>query len=172
MWTRRRAAFDTDGALAGSGTVDDTIVGGFLDHPYFLRMPPKSLDRDAFAGLAEAVADLSDADAAATLTACAAAAIARGLEHCPTPPERLLLCGGGRKNARLVSEIALRTGIPAEPVETVGLDGDMLEAQAFAFLAVRVARGLATSCPSTTGVAANVGGGRLSAPQDWSDSHD
>ena len=155
-----------DGALAASGTVDDGIVGAFLDHPYFYRVPPKSLDRDAFATLASAVADLADADAAATLTACAAAAVARGLEHCPTPPERLLLCGGGRKNAKLVAEIAARSGIPAIPVEEVGLDGDMLEAQAFAYLAVRVARGLSTSCPSTTGVAANVGGGRLSAPND------
>ena len=166
MWARRRVAFDADGALAASGTVDDGIVGAFLDHPYFYRVPPKSLDRDAFATLASAIAELSDADAAATLTACAAAAVARGLEHCPTPPDRLLLCGGGRKNAKLVSEITARCGIPAIPVEEVGLDGDMLEAQAFAYLAVRVARGLATSCPSTTGVAANVGGGRLSAPND------
>ncbi len=165
MWTRRRAAFDADGALAASGAVVEEVVAAFLDHPYFLRVPPKSLDRDAFADLAAAVSDLSDADAAATLTACAAAAVARGLEHCPTPPERLLLCGGGRKNAKLVAEIADRSGIPAIPVEEVGLDGDMLEAQAFAYLAVRVARGLSTSGPSTTGVAAHVGGGRLSVPE-------
>ena len=50
------------------------------------------------------------------------------------------------------------------PVETVGLNGDMLEAQAFAYLAVRVARGLPTSCPSTTGVSAAVGGGTISVP--------
>lgn len=164
MWARRRAAYDADGALAASGCVDEGLVADFLDHPYFLRVPPKSLDRDAFVGLAASVADLSDADAAATLTACCAAAVARGLEHCPTPPERLLLCGGGRKNAKLVAEIEARCGLPARPVDDLGLDGDMLEAQAFAFLAVRVARGLATSSPSTTGVAANVGGGRVSTP--------
>lgn len=166
IWARRRTPFDAGGALAASGTVDESIVDAFLDHPYFLRMPPKSLDRDTFAALADTVADLSDANAAATLTACCAAAVARGLEHCPTRPERLLLCGGGRKNATLVRGIEARTGISAIPVEQVGLDGDMLEAQAFAFLAVRVARGLATSCPSTTGVAANVGGGRVSVPHD------
>ncbi len=50
------------------------------------------------------------------------------------------------------------------PVESVGLDGDMLEAQAFAYLAVRVARGMATSGPGTTGVRALVGGGEISRP--------
>jgi anhydro-N-acetylmuramic acid kinase len=60
----------------------------------------------------------------------------------------------------------LRAGLdcPVDPVEAVGLDGDMLEAQAFAYLAVRVARGLPTSCPATTGVRAAVGGGILSRP--------
>jgi anhydro-N-acetylmuramic acid kinase len=51
------------------------------------------------------------------------------------------------------------------PVEDLGLDGDMLEAQAFAYLAVRVARGLPTSGPSTTGVRALIGGGRISVPR-------
>jgi anhydro-N-acetylmuramic acid kinase len=53
---------------------------------------------------------------------------------------------------------------PVAPVEAAGLDGDMLEAQAFAFLAVRVMRGMATSCPGTTGVPAAVGGGQISRP--------
>ena len=51
-----------------------------------------------------------------------------------------------------------------EPVEAVGLDGDMLEAQAFAYLAVRVLRGLPTSAPATTGVRLPVSGGRISRP--------
>ncbi|MAM60181.1 anhydro-N-acetylmuramic acid kinase [Maritimibacter sp. UBA3975] len=164
VWQRRRAPLDRDGALAATGTVDEGIVTTFLEHPYFLRMPPKSLDRDAFATLGAAVTDLSDADAAATLTACVAASVAAGLEHCPAPPERLLVCGGGRLNPTMMEMLATRTGLPVVPVEEVGLDGDMLEAQAFAYLAVRVARGLATTCPTTTGVAANVGGGRVSEP--------
>lgn len=51
---------------------------------------------------------------------------------------------------------------PVVPVEDVGLDGDMLEAQAFAYLAVRVLRGMPTSAPGTTGVPAPVGGGQVS----------
>jgi anhydro-N-acetylmuramic acid kinase len=60
--------------------------------------------------------------------------------------------------------LAARTGLPIAPVEDIGLNGDMLEAQAFAYLAVRVLRGLPTSAPTTTGVPAAVGGGQISRP--------
>jgi anhydro-N-acetylmuramic acid kinase len=65
----------------------------------------------------------------------------------------------------LMRMIAAGIECPVAPVEDIGLDGDMLEAQAFAYLAVRVARGLPTSCPSTTGVSAAVGGGVVSYPE-------
>lgn len=161
---RHGEPMDEDGALAEAGSADAAIVAGFLDGPYFYRIPPKSLDRSAFAGLAEELAGLADADAAATLVACAVAAVARGMEHCPAPPTRVLVSGGGRHNRAMMAGLAAALSCPVAPVEEVGLDGDMLEAQAFAFLAVRVARGLPTSGPSTTGVAAAVGGGVLSAP--------
>ncbi len=157
-------ALDEGGALAAKGEVKDAIVERFLQHPHFFRMAPKSLDRDAFAGLSREVTNLSDADAAATLTACVAAGVMRGMEHCPTPPERLLATGGGRHNPVMMKMIAAGCDCPVAPVEAVGLDGDMLEAQAFAYLAVRVARGLPTSAPGTTGVRAAVGGGTLSRP--------
>jgi len=161
---RRGAARDEGGALAAAGEVDADLLEDFLARAWFHRMPPKSLDRDDFADLLDQVAPLCDADAAATLAACAAAAVMRGLEHCPRPPARLLVTGGGRHNATMMAMIAAAVDCPVEPVEAVGLDGDMLEAQAFAHLAVRVARGLATSCPGTTGVRAAVGGGIVSAP--------
>lgn len=157
---------DEAGALGMSGQVDPDVVGQFLSHAYFLRIPPKSLDRDDFADLGAAVEHLSDADAAATLAACAAAAVARGVEHCPKPPKRLLVTGGGRHNAAIMNELSQRCDAEVMPIEEVGLNGDMLEAQAFAYLAVRVARGLPTSCPSTTGVAAAVGGGVVTVPDD------
>lgn len=164
MLARRGQVRDEGGALAATGMVSEAIVTQFLAHPYFNRMPPKSLDRDAWAGLAADVAHLSDADAAATLTACAASAVMRAMEHCPTPPSRLLVTGGGRYNPTLMAMIAAGVDCRVEPVESVGLDGDMLEAQAFAYLAARVARGLPTSCPGTTGVRAAVGGGTISRP--------
>lgn len=166
MHARRGMDHDEGGTLAASGTPDADIVARFLRHAYFHRMPPKSLDRDAFPDLATMVGDLPDADAAATLVACATAAVARGMEHCPMPPERLLVTGGGRYNGAMMAGLAAALPCPVEPVEAAGLDGDLLEAQAFAYLAVRVLRGLPTSAPGTTGVAAPVGGGRVSRPTE------
>ncbi|WP_084863684.1 anhydro-N-acetylmuramic acid kinase [Salibaculum halophilum] len=164
MQARHGLDRDEGGALAARGTADAGIVGDFLASSFFSRPPPKSLDRNEFSKLEEAVSGLADADAAATLTACAAAAVARGLDQCPMLPARVLVAGGGRHNRTLMAMIAAGCDCPVAPVESVGLDGDMLEAQAFAFLAVRVARGLPTSCPGTTGVAAPVGGGTISQP--------
>ncbi len=171
MQSRLGLPQDQSGALAASGNADEGIIATFLAGAYFHRMPPKSLDRNDFPGLLPAVAHLSDADAAATLTAAAAAAVARGCEHFPHPVARILVTGGGRHNATLMRDLAARTGLHIAPVEDIGLNGDMLEAQAFAHLAVRVMRGLPTSCPTTTGVSAAVGGGRISGPAAARSAH-
>lgn len=164
MQARAGQAFDEEGKTAARGRVAEGVIEAFLREPFFFRMPPKSLDRDAWGALVAAVAPLSTEDAAATLTAAAAAAVAAAMEHCPAPPERIFVSGGGRRNPVLMAMI--KAGVEAEvlAVEEVGLDGDMLEAQAFAFLALRVARGLPTSAPGTTGVAAPIGGGKISYP--------
>jgi len=161
---RTGAALDEGGALAAQGVPDEAVLARLLGQRYFARMPPKSLDRDAFAWLALAVEGMNDPDGAATLTACVAVSVAAAMEHMPVPPRQLLVTGGGRHNPVMMRMIAASVGCAVAPVETVGLDGDMLEAQAFAHLAVRVARGLPTSCPTTTGVAAAIGGGVISAP--------
>lgn len=165
MQARLGLECDDHGALAAKGDPDDAVVARFLRRPYFFKVPPKSLDRNDFMELLDDVAGLADADAAATLTAAAAAAVARGAEHFPAPVSRVLVTGGGRHNETLMQMIAGLLDCPVAPVEAVGLNGDMLEAQAFAHLAVRVARGLPTTCPGTTGVAAAVGGGKISRPQ-------
>jgi anhydro-N-acetylmuramic acid kinase len=152
-------ALDGAGALAGWGRVVAARLAAFLAHPFFARRPPKSLDRDDFP---LAAADgLAPADGAATLTAMTAAAVRRGAEHFPAPPLRWLVTGGGRRNPALMAELARRLPAPVAAVEDVGWDGDALEAQAFAYLAVRSLRGLPLSLPSTTGVAAPMPGGRL-----------
>ncbi len=155
---------DRDGALARRGQVETGALELFLEEEFFRKMPPKSLDRGDFSLMLDLVRELSDADAAATMTAMAATAVMQGMEHCPEPPDRLLVTGGGRKNPVMMQMLAAGLDCPVLPVEAVGLDGDMLEAQAFAYLAVRVARGLPTSAPLTTGVATPVGGGQISRP--------
>jgi anhydro-N-acetylmuramic acid kinase len=166
MRARRGWACDEDGRLARSGTVSAVAVEQFLKAAYFAVVPPKSLDRDAFKAGMKLVADLSDADAAATLTMMSVAAVARGVKHCPEPPERVLVTGGGRKNPVMMEMLQTALECPVQPVEDVGLDGDMLEAQAFAYLAIRVKRGLPTSACTTTGVKKPVSGGRMSHPKE------
>lgn len=165
MQSRRGLSYDEGGALAGQGAVDTAIVQQFLGDPYFSRTPPKSLDRNDFPQVSTLVEGLSDAAAAATLTAFCAASVAHGLQQLPQFPARVLVTGGGRLNPVLMAMLAERTPCQVDPVEAVGLDGDMLEAQAFAHLAVRVLRGLPTSCPGTTGVFTPVCGGRISYPE-------
>lgn len=156
---------DRDGALTLSGNVDTVILESLLTkEQFFRRVPPKSLDRDDFNDWGAAVAGLSDADAVATLAAATAGAIAKGIAQCPSPPDQIWVTGGGRNNPGLMEMLAAVVDCPVAPVEAAGFDGDMLEAQAFAYLAVRVMRGLPTSAPGTTRVPAPVGGGQISRP--------
>lgn len=161
---RGQGSFDRDGALAAGGRVDEAVVAEVLADPYLARPAPKSLDRNHFNWLQARVDAMDTADAAATLAAVTAATIADSVRHMPEPPERWLVCGGGRHNATLMGMIAARTNVEVAPVETEALDGDFLEAQAFAYLAVRVARGMPTSAPTTTGARLPVSGGRISLP--------
>ncbi|MDO8608604.1 MAG: anhydro-N-acetylmuramic acid kinase [Phaeospirillum sp.] len=153
---------DEDGRLAAGGRVDAAAVEAFARHPYFERVPPKSLDRDDFRSFAEAlVRDMAAGDGAATLTAFTAVAVARAARHFPAPVARWLVCGGGRHNPAIMAALRSELGGDVEPVEAVGWDGDAMEAQAFAFLAVRSSRGLPITFPETTGVQHPLTGGRL-----------
>ncbi len=164
MQARRGLAQDDGGALALIGKVDQAIVAAFLRHSYFLRIPPKSLDRNAFSDALAALNDLSDEDAIATATNIAAASVAAGMQHFPNPPAQMLVAGGGRHNVALMGMLKDRLNIPVHPIEGIGFNGDMLEAQAFGYLALRVMRGLPTSGPTTTGAPAFVSGGLISTP--------
>lgn len=162
-WVERHSGrpMDEDGGLAAAGSVSPEVLAQLLDHPYFDQKLPKSLDRDDFDPTA--VEQLSLEDGAATLTAFTAAAVARVVPQLPVPPRRWLVTGGGRHNPTLMAMLARELGVPVEPVEAVGWDGDALEAQAFAFLAVRSRLGLPLSLPGTTGVTQPTSGGRFAA---------
>jgi anhydro-N-acetylmuramic acid kinase len=156
---------DTDGTLAATGEVDEMLISFFIRHKWFDQPPPKSLDRNSFHDLVEMVELLTHADAAATLTALPAACVAAAQIHFPAPVARILVTGGGRHNPVMMQELRRRIPTQIDPVEAVGLDGDMLEAQAFAYLAVRVLRKLPTSGPDTTGAPTLIGGGQISRPE-------
>lgn len=150
---------DRDGALGLAGRPDEAILAQLLAPDFFRRPPPKSLDRQDFAGALAAVALLTPADAVATLTAFTARAAAA--TPLPGSPQRVLVTGGGRRNPALMAALAAAFPCPVEPVEAAGWDGDALEAECFAFLAARVARALPLSLPGTTGVPAPMPGGRI-----------
>ncbi len=152
-------AFDDGGSLAAQGRADMARVTEWLEHPYFGEPPPKSLDRQAFPGLT--VGDMALADGAATLASFTAASVAAAEGHFAEPATRWLVTGGGRHNPHLMGLIGdLVTGT-VEPVEAAGWRGDALEAEAFAFLAVRSLRGLPLTVPGTTGCRAPAMGGVL-----------
>lgn len=160
-WALRHtgSAVDRDGALARAGKVDWAILERLLDHPYFAQQPPKSLDRNSF-DLSQ-IDSLGTADGAATLTALTTNAVQRAQLHFPRPATRWIVCGGGRHNPAILQGLRDLMGVPVDPAEAVGWDGDALEAQAFAYLAVRSLKGLPLSLPGTTGVSRPQPGGVL-----------
>jgi anhydro-N-acetylmuramic acid kinase len=160
-WVREHtgAGADIDGAFARAGRASEAHVERFLAASFFDRRPPKSLDRDDFRVFVPA--GLSLEDGAATLTEMTAAGVAAAARHFPAPAREWLVCGGGRHNPALMEALGRRLGASVRPVKAVGWDGDALEAQAFAYLAVRSILGLPLSLPSTTGVIRPTSGGRL-----------
>ncbi|BBE71390.1 anhydro-N-acetylmuramic acid kinase [Oharaeibacter diazotrophicus] len=155
--------YDDGGAIAASGRVDGTALAALLAHPYFAAPPPKSLDRDAFD--VGPVAALPFADKVATLTAFTAAAVAAGLRLAGAPAATVVVVGGGARNRKLLAMLAARTGATVVPAGDAGFDGDFVEAQAFAHLAVRRLRGLPATFPGTTGVPAPTVGGDVATPE-------
>ncbi|MFK7891759.1 MAG: anhydro-N-acetylmuramic acid kinase [Granulosicoccus sp.] len=153
---------DRDGRLAAIGMVDEAQLATLLEHPYFTARYPKSLDRFDFSWrMAEG---LSAEDGAALLTAFSAAAVGKALDLLPERPQRLIVCGGGRHNPCLMQALEDRTSAVVVPAEDVGWRGDAIEAECFAFLAVRVLKQLPTSFPQTTGASRPVCGGTISRP--------
>jgi anhydro-N-acetylmuramic acid kinase len=163
---RTGAPLDTDGRIAASGTIDEKMIERLLAHPFFALKPPKSLDRNAFRGWVGDTLDGIDVEnGAATLTALTAAAAARIVPHLPRPPANWIVAGGGARNPTLLRMLTERLA-PArvESAHAVGWSIDSLEAQAFAYLAVRSLRGLPITFPATTGVPRPLSGGVLAKP--------
>lgn len=157
----RRAGlpFDAEGGLALVGKPDEAVLSRLLAHDYFSAMPPKSLDRQAFS--ADAVEGLALEDAAATLAAFTARAAAAAARHFPAPPTRWIVTGGNRRNPAILRMLQRLVDVPVAMAEDVGWNGDALEAEAFAYLAVRHLNGRPLTFPSTTGVPKAMVGGRF-----------
>jgi anhydro-N-acetylmuramic acid kinase len=163
-WMRERTGrvFDEDGSEAARGRPDEELLAWLLQHPFFRKAPPKSLDRNWFSH--RFVGRHTVEDGAATLTAFTARAVARALDFAPERPRRWIVAGGGARNRELVRLIADHVDAMVTPADEVGWSAAFLEAQAFAYLAVRSLRDLPLTYPSTTGVLEPTTGGVLARP--------
>lgn len=151
--------FDEGGAFADKGWADDSIISQWMDHEFFNRKPPKSLDRNVWS--IDDVAHLSDEDGVATLTLFTVEAVCDALRYMEQQPKAWYVTGGGRKNPALMDWLANVLKVPVEPVENLGWNGDALEAEGFAYLAARHLEGLPLSVPQTTKVPEPMKGGVL-----------
>jgi anhydro-N-acetylmuramic acid kinase len=158
---------DNEGRIAAAGRPDENAIAQFLAHPYFAKPPPKSLDRNEFRRAAGAVLNNNSGieAGAATLTALTAAAVARVVPLLPRPPKSWIVSGGGARNPTLMRMLGERLA-PAQvgAADAAGWSVDSLEAQAFAYLAVRNLRHLPITFPGTTRVNEPLNGGVLANP--------
>lgn len=159
-WVMRQTgkAFDEDGKIARAGDMDEGILKAWINHPYFCAKPPKSLDRNAWP--LDNLEKLSLPDGAATLTAFTVGSIIKSANHMPKTPGTWIITGGGRHNHFMMDQLRKTLG-NVVPIEHFGLDGDAIEAEAFAYLAMRSVLGLPLSVPGTTGVKKPTTGGVL-----------
>lgn len=162
QWVETHAGvpFDQGGMIASEGRVIGDLADRYLESPFFTAEKRRSLDRNDFPPLSGTDAELSDG--ARTLAYVAAASIIKSAGHLPATPTLYVICGGGRLNRVMMHELralARRQNGDVISAEEAGFDGDAMEAEAWAYLAVRSLDGLPLTFPGTTSVSKPVSGG-------------
>jgi anhydro-N-acetylmuramic acid kinase len=161
MYRHTGKSFDKDGHIAQKGRVKGSVLARLLNHRYFKQAAPKSLDRDAFSLKPLLDANLSLEDGMATLAAFTIESITMALKNVPERPRIWLVAGGGRKNPVLMQGLKDRLHAQIQPIDVLKLDGDAIEAQAFAVMAVRRLHEWPISFPGTTGCPNPMTGGNI-----------
>ncbi|KSV69992.1 anhydro-N-acetylmuramic acid kinase [Ensifer sp. ENS10] len=166
QWVEAHAGipFDQGGMIASEGAVLPDLAERYLANPFFTAKQRRSLDRNDFAPPTGSDAGL--ADGARTLAHVTAAAILKSAVHLPQRPSTYIICGGGRLNPVIMRDLAAlakEEGAAVLPAEDAGFNGDSMEAEAWAYLAVRSLQGLPLTYPGTTGVRRPVTGGKQAA---------
>lgn len=153
-------SFDKDGAIASSGKVDSKLLAEFMDDTFYKVFPPKSLDRKDLKNIDKQYS-IKTEDGAATLAAYTAETIISAEKFFPYPVKRWLITGGGRHNTAIMRYLRNKLAVPVDTIDSIGPNGDLVEAQAFGFLAVRSILGLPISFPGTTGIKEDKCGGKI-----------
>ena len=163
-WIRKNSKkkYDKDGFLASSGKTDKLIFNQALENFTENSSYKKSLDVNDFDVFF--AKGLSLENGAATITDFTAKLIADGMNyaHGKDHPNiyKWLVCGGGRKNKYLLQSIKNNfEKISIDPIDQYEINGDFVESQAFAFLAIRSLEGMPISFPSTTRCKDSITGG-------------
>ncbi len=164
-WVRQHGAghMDKGGAIAAKGRVKESVLSRLLADPYFSQDVPKSLDRNHFS--LEPLQGMSLQWGAMTLTSFTALAASRADFFFPAPPKKWIICGGGTHNPVLMTEFQKRLSGEVLTAGELGWSSDFMEAEAFAYLAVRSLKGLPLTFPGTTGASVPQIGGVLHRPQ-------
>ena len=166
QWLEREAGmpFDQGGAVASEGGILKGLAERYLESGFFAKAAPKSLDRFDFPVPSTNAGSLEDI--ARTLCFISAGAILKAARHFPQSPKLWIICGGGRHHPAIMADLASGVGKDARVIsaEQAGFDGDAMEAEAWAYLAVRSKRGLLLTWPTTTGCREAATGGKLSLP--------
>lgn len=153
---------DRDANLALSGHVNREALTALLASPYFLAPPPKSLDRASF--VLDQIEELSPQDGAATLTAFTVAGIAAAARLLPEQPKIWIVAGGGARNPYMFEGLRRVLGPQTVRADNAGFSASFMEAQAFAYLAVRKLKELPSTFAGTTGVLEPTVAGALAKP--------
>jgi anhydro-N-acetylmuramic acid kinase len=164
QWLEREAgiAFDQNGAIASEGGILRRLAEDYLSAGFFDRPVPKSLDRFDFAVPAPEVGSLEDV--ARTLCFVSAQAILQAAAHFPEKPKLWIICGGGRRHPAIMADLAEGADAEVISAEAAGFDGDAMEAEAWAYLAVRSLDRRPLTWPTTTGCQEPTAGGVLALP--------
>jgi anhydro-N-acetylmuramic acid kinase len=150
-------AYDKDGRWAATGSMLPKLLDTMLAEPFFARPPPKSSGRDLF-NLPWLTGKLqgneSPQDVQATLLELTCLAIARSIQQYCAGVEEIYLCGGGAHNQALRKRLAeLMPDCVLDTTNALGVDGDYLEAIAFAWLARQHVNRQPANLPQVTGAA-------------------
>ena len=151
--------FDKNGDLAFKGRIDKSILDNYLSDPYYKTLPPKSLDVNDFN--LSPVREISLQNSITTLSELTSVTIVNSLNFFLHRPQKIILCGGGRKNRYIYEQIAKKSNISTTSIDHYKLNGDFIESQAFAYLAIRSFLKKPISFPKTTGVSKPMTGGKL-----------
>ncbi len=162
MKINKNKNFDTDGILAGSGKIDNSLINNILDQEYYNTKEKHSFDVKDFD--LNFVKGLSAQDALANLNYFSAKIIYENVKKDILDDYIIILCGGGRKNKTLVSNLKKLFKKNIFEIDNFKIDGDFIESQAFAYLSIRSLYKKNISFPETTKVKKAVTGGEYIKP--------